>query len=102
MKNLTKNEIRNQLNKDVERFLKNRAVERIRAQKTPKNASEMWRPTIRVPHVSSMINHWSQRSLINQQIITQNERSAPSERFFYQIYESSISLLITATMFDER
>ena len=42
MKNLAKNEIRNQLNKDVERFLKNRAIEVVRDQKTPKNASEIW------------------------------------------------------------
>jgi len=59
MKNLAKNEIRNQLNKDVERFLKNRAIEVVRDQKTPKNASEIWRTFPRVPHASSMINHWS-------------------------------------------
>jgi len=59
MKDLTKNKIREQLNVDVERFLKNRAIEVVRDQKTPKNASEIWRTFPRVPHASSMINHWS-------------------------------------------
>ena len=59
MKDLTKNKIRKQLNVDVERFLKNRAIEVVRDQKTPKNASEIWRTFPRVPHASSMINHWS-------------------------------------------
>jgi len=38
MKDLTKNKIREQLNVDVERFLRNRAIEVVRDQKTPKNA----------------------------------------------------------------
>jgi len=59
MKDLTKNKIREQLNVDVEQFLKNRAIEVVRDQKTPKNASEIWRTFPRVPHASSMINHWS-------------------------------------------
>ena len=59
MKDLTKNKIREQLNVDVERFLKNRAIEVVRDQKTPKNATEIWRTFPRVPHASSMINHWS-------------------------------------------
>ena len=59
MKNLAKNEVRNQLNKDVERYLKNRAIKGIPAQKTPKNSREIWRPTVRVPRASSMINDWS-------------------------------------------
>ena len=59
MKDLTKNKIREQLNVDVERFLKNRAIEVVRDQKTPKNAIEIWRTFPRVPHASSMINHWS-------------------------------------------
>jgi hypothetical protein len=59
MKDLTKNKIREQLNVDVERFLKNRAIEVVRDQKAPKNASEIWRTFPRVPHASSMINHWS-------------------------------------------
>lgn len=59
MKDLTKNKIREQLNVDVERFLRNRAIEVVRDQKTPKNATEIWRTFPRVPHASSMINHWS-------------------------------------------
>ena len=59
MKDLTKNKIREQLNVDVERFLTNRAIEVVRDQKTPKNAIEIWRTFPRVPHASSMINHWS-------------------------------------------
>ena len=59
MKDLTKNKNREQLNVDVERFLKNRAIEVVRDQKTPKNATEIWRTFTRVPHASSMINHWS-------------------------------------------
>ena len=38
----TKSEVRDELSADVKRFLENRAIEKVRAQKTPKKSYGLW------------------------------------------------------------